>query len=129
MKERFDISIDHSMMRGAKEAFNACMRQAVARAIGTEAGEGSATLRISFEITTTVDKDTGEMVRVPIWKYKAGFSVPMKESLDATIPESSRLIQGKDGWRLVNGQISIDELMEDDRPEEYPGQKWLAEVR
>lgn len=129
MKERFDISIDHSMMRGAKEAFNACMRKAVARAIGTGADEGSATLRISFEIMTTVDKDTGELIRVPIWKYKAGFSVPMKESLDATIPESSRLIQGKDGWRLVNGQISMDELMEDDRPEEYPGQKWLAEVR
>lgn len=129
MKERFDISIDHSMMREAKEAFNACMRQAVAKAIDTEADKGSATLRISFGITTAVDKGTGELVRVPIWKYKAGFSVPMKESLDATIPESSRLIQEKDEWKLVNNQVSMDELMEDDRPEEYPGQKWLAEVR
>jgi hypothetical protein len=36
----------------------------------------------------------------------------MKESVDATIPESGRLIQGEDGGLLlVNGQVSMDELL------------------
>ena len=113
-KQQFEISIDHAMMIGAKAAFDTCLRQAVARAIGTGSDEGSATLRISFEIVTAIDDETAEVKRLPIFKYKAGYSVPMKDSMEATIAESSRLQESKDGWKLVNGQVSMDELLAED---------------
>ena len=113
-KQQFDISIDHAMMIGAKSAFDTCMRLAVGKAIGTGSDEGSATLRISFEIVSAMDSDTGEIKRIPVFKYKAGYSVPMKESMDATIAESSRLVQAQGEWKLVNGQVSMDELLDGD---------------
>ena len=114
-KERFEIGIDHGMMIVAKEAFDHCLRAAVTKAISTGSNEGSATLKISFEIVTTMDQDTGEVRRLPVFKYKAGYSVPMKENVDATIAESSRLIQrGENEYMLINGQVSMDELMEED---------------
>ena len=113
-KKQFDISIDHPMMIAAKAAFDTCMRMAVGKAISTGSDEGSATLRISFEIVTAMDNETGELKRLPVFKYKAGYSVPMKESMDATIAMSSRLIEKDGSWKLVNGQVSMDELMEDE---------------
>ena len=110
-KRQFDISIDHAMMKGAKAAFDKCMQIAVTRAIATGSDEGSATLRISFEIVNALDEQTGEEKRIPAFKFKAGYSVPMKDSVDATITEDGRLVSTKDGWMLVNGQISMDELM------------------
>lgn len=110
-KRQFDISIDHAMLIGAKAGFDTCLRAAVAKAIGTGSDEGSATLKISFEIMTAVDQETGEMKRMPLMKWKAAYSVPMKESMDATIAENSRLILNRDEWQLVNGQVSMDELM------------------
>ena len=113
-KERFDISIDHAMMAGAKSAFDTCLKIAVAKAIGTGSNEGSATLKVGFDITNAVDEATGEVRRLPVFKYRAGFNVPMKDGIEATIGESSRLIQKENGgFMLVNGQISMDELMED----------------
>jgi hypothetical protein len=117
MKKQFDISIDHAMMIGAKAAFDTCLQQAVAKAIGTGSDEGSATLRISFEIFQPVDDKTAEVKRLPVFKYKAGYSVPMKESIDATIAENSGLLESRDGWKLVNGQISMAELMAEDEEE------------
>ena len=115
-KQQFELSIDHGMMVGAKSAFDTCLRAAVAKAIGTGSDEGSATLRISFEILSTLDQETGEVRRMPVFKYKAGYSVPMKDSIDATIGESSRLIHDDDvGFMLVNGQVSMDELMAEDK--------------
>ena len=111
-RKQFDISIDHAMLIGAKAGFDTCLRAAIAKAIGTGSDEGSATLKISFEIYTGTDKDTGELKRVPVMKWKASYSVPMKESMDATIAESSRLILDRDEWQLVNGQVSMDELMD-----------------
>ena len=128
-KQQFEISIDHAMMIGAKAGFDTCLRMAVAKAIETGSDEGSATLRISFDIMTAVDSESGELKRMPVFKYKDGYSVPMKESMDATIAESSRLMEGKDGWKLVNGQVSMDELLEEDEPEAYRGEKQLSEVR
>lgn len=128
MKKQFDISIDHAMMAGAKAAFDTCLRWAVAKAIGTGSDEGSATLRISFDVQQTVDKDTGEVMKSPVFKYKAGYSVPMKESLEATIAESSQLVESPEGWKLINGQISMEELMAE-KPEDYRGERQLAEVR
>ena len=113
-KQQFKISIDHAMMIGAKAAFDTCLRAAVAKAIGTGSDEGSATLRISFEIFSALDQETGEYRRTPVLKYKAGYSVPMKESMDATIAESSRIVPGGNGYLLVNGQVSMDELLAED---------------
>ena len=111
-KQQFEISIDHAMMIGAKAAFDTCLRAAVAKAIGTGSDEGSATLKISFEIFSSLDTETAEYRRTPVFKYKAGYSVPMKESMDATIAESSRLMPDEEsGWLMVNGQVSIDELL------------------
>ena len=131
MKSRqFEIGIDHPMLNRAKAAFDTCLKRAMAKAIATGSYEGSATLRIGFEIMTVVDEDGGEMKRMPLMKYKAGYSVPMKESVDETIAESSRLIHGTDGGLLlVNGQISMDELLEAETPEEGWGELHLAEVR
>ena len=128
-KQQFEISIDHAMMIGAKAAFDTCLRAAVAKAIGTGSDEGSATLKISFEIFSELDQETGEYRRTPVLKYKAGYSVPMKESMDATIAESSRIIPGGDGYLLVNGQVSMGELLAEDEPEAYRGEKQLSEVR
>ena len=128
-KQQFEISIDHAMMIGAKAAFDTCLRAAIAKAIGTGSDEGSATLKISFEIFSALDQEPGEYRRMPAFKYKAGYSVPMKDSMDATIAESSRIIPGGDGYLLVNGQVSMDELLAEDEPEAYRGEKQLAEVR
>ena len=127
--KQFEIGIDHAMLQSAKAAFDTCLKRAMAKAIATGSDEGSATLRIAFEIMTVMDEDSGETKRMPLMKYKAGYSVPMKESVDATIAESSRLIQGTDGLLLVNGQISMDELMEAETPEEDWRGLHLAEVR
>ena len=128
MGRPFEIGIDHTMMQQAKAAFDRCLQIAVTRAIATGSDEGSASLRISFEISTAMDQEDGELRRMPVFKYKAGYSVPMKESVDATIAESSRLESTKDGWILINSQVSMDELMEDE-PEAYRGERQLAEVR
>ena len=115
-KERFEISIDHAMMIGAKAAFDTCLRAAITKAISTGSDEGSATLRISFEIFSSLDTETGEWKRTPVLKYKAGYSVPMKESMDATIAESSRLVHDDEiGYMLVNGQVSMDELLAEEQ--------------
>ena len=113
MKKQIEIGIDHAMMIGAKSAFDTCLRQAFAKAIATGSDEGSATLKISFEIFTGMNEETGDYKRTPVMKYKATYSVPMKESIDATIAEPSRLMQGQDGGLiLVNGQISMEELLD-----------------
>ena len=128
-KQQFDISIDHAMMIPAKSVFDTCLQMAVKKAIRTGSDEGNATLRISFEIVTAIDNETGELKRMPVFKYKAGYSVPMKESMDATIAMSSRLIEKDGEWKLVNGQVSMDELMAEDEQEEYRGENQLREVR
>ena len=115
--KRFDIGIDHPMISEAKAALDQCMQLAVARAIETGSNEGSAALRISFTITTVMDEDSGELQRLPEWKYKAGFNVPMKESVEATIRESSKLVERGGSWKLMNGQIHMDELLTEDEDE------------
>ena len=56
-KQQFEISIDHAMMIGAKAAFDTCLRAAIAKAISTDSDEGSATLKISFEIFSSLDTE------------------------------------------------------------------------
>ena len=51
----------------------------------------------------------------PEIKFKAGYSVPMKDGIDGTIIEKSRIMQGNDGQlMLVNDQVSMDELLAED---------------
>ena len=85
-------------------------------------------MKISFEIMTAMNQESGELQRMPLFKYKAGFNVPMKESMDATIAENSKLVESAEGWKLINGQISMEELMAEE-PEAYRGERKLAEVR
>ena len=110
--DKFELSIDHQMLKAAKIGFDACLKAMVAKAISTGSMEGSATLKVNFEITEETDKDTGEIYKQPEIRFKATYSVPLKQGCEGTIIEKSRIIQGRDGaWMLVNNQISMDELM------------------
>ena len=113
MKKQFDLSIDHAMLKMAKMAFDECLKQMVNRAIATRSMEGKATLTIAMEIEDAEDKDTGEIIREPRIKFKAGFAVPLKESIDGKIAEHSRLERDPEGnWQMINSQIRMDELLE-----------------
>ena len=57
--KRYELSIDHSMLYGAKAGFDTCLKMAMAKAISTGSMEGSASLKISFELFKSLDKDTG----------------------------------------------------------------------
>ena len=113
-KKRFEIGMDNPMMIGAKAGFDTCLRMAIAKAIATGSNEGSATLKVSFEIYSTTDRESGQIKNTPAMKWKAGYNVPMKETMDAEINESSILIPTAEGYQLVNSQVSMDELMEED---------------
>lgn len=111
---RADICIDHPVLKLAKEAFNECLKMAIARAVDTGSMEGCATLKVAFEIDMAEDEN-GEVFKAPGFAYKAGYSVPMKNSIDGKIIETSRLYERKDGYgfMLVNDQVTMDELLED----------------
>lgn len=115
-KQMFEISIDHKMLAAAKQCFDACLKEAVNRAITTGSMEGSATVKISFDLFKTVDQDTNEEMISPEFKFKATFSVPMKGGADGKIIEKSRIKPKEDGmgWILVNDQVTMDELMDDE---------------
>lgn len=110
--ERFEISIDHEMLKNAKMAMNASLKAAIKKAISTGSNEGSASLKISFEIFSETDGATGEITRRPTIKFRAGYSVPMKEGIDGTIAEGSTLLPIENGYMLINDQISMNELLE-----------------
>lgn len=112
--KKFELSIDHPMLDKAKSGFNACLKAMVAKAIGTGSMEGTATLKISFEISDVTDGDTGEVYMAPGIKYKAQYAVPMKSGCEGTLVEKSRLHRDPErGWLMINGQITMDELMEE----------------
>lgn len=118
MKKRFEINIDHEMLNKAKETFNACLNMAVTQAIKTGSMEGSATVKISFVIPRFLNQDTDEWEMKPDIKYKAGYSVPMKDSVDGNVIERGTIIQDNEGkYMLVNDQISMAELMAEDEDE------------
>ena len=114
-KQQFEMSIDNELLKGAKEALNACLQVAVRQAIKTGSDEGSATLKIHFLIPKILNKETDEWEMKPDIKYKAGYSVPMKDSIDGDVIERSTLTLGEDGkYILMNDQISMDELLDGD---------------
>lgn len=109
-----ELSIDNPMLKMAKDGFNACLKAMVVKAISTGSMEGTASLKISFEIMDVIEKETGEVGKMPEIKFKAGYSVPIKNGCDGKINEDSRIIQNHEGgYNLIAGQISMDELMEE----------------
>lgn len=113
--KRFDLSIDHKMLAPAKAALDACLKAMVVKAIHTRSMEGTATLKIAFDIHEEVDEDSGIIRDRPEIKFKAGYTVPIKDGCDGKIAEESRIVpNNRGGFSLVNDQISMDELMDDD---------------
>ena len=112
MKEPFELSIDHPVLTSAKASLNACLKTMVTRAISTRSMEGKASLTISMEIEEGMVEETGEIVRDPVIKFKAGWSVPIKENEEGKLPRGGKLVRNPDGeWCLVNNQISMDEVI------------------
>ena len=85
-----ELSIDNPTLMQAKDALNDCMKIAVEQAIKKGSMEGSATLKISFKIEACVDKDTGQEFYQPEIDFKAGYSIPMKDSIDGKIMPDDR---------------------------------------
>ena len=123
MKKQFELSINHPVLEGARQGFDACLKAAIGRAIQTGSMEGSAAVKVSFEIEKVVNPDTGEWEMAPnikykAIKYKATYSVPMKDSIDGDVLDNSRLFQASEGgYMLVNNQVSMDELMTEEQKE------------
>ena len=114
-KQRIDLGLDNPILLAAKQAMNSCMKLAVQRALSTGSMEGSASLKISFELEEAIDKDTGETYISPKIDYKSSYSVPLKDSIDGTVIDICRILPGNDGkYLLINNQISMDELLEED---------------
>ena len=117
--KKFELDIDNPILSTAKTGLNTCMQMAIAKAIATGSNEGSVTMKISFVMEDGVNEDTGETEMKPDIKYKVGYSVPMKESMEAKVLQNCRLMHGPEGrWLLVDNQISMDELMGEDEEDE-----------
>lgn len=111
--EKFELCIDHPMLKEAKFGFDASLKAMVAQAIKTKSMEGTATLRIHFEIEEDVSDD-GELIKRPEISFKASYTVPLKSECTGKIIERSRIERNREGaWILINGQISMDELLEE----------------
>ena len=112
MREPFELSIDNPVLVSAKASLDTCLRAMVTRAISTHSNEGKASLTISMEIEEGVIEATGELVKQPVIKFKAGWSVPIKESEEGKLPAGHQLVLNPDGdWCLINNQVTIDEVM------------------
>ena len=116
MSKHFEISIDHEALKSAKQGFDACMKHAIARAIGTGSNEGSVTLKVSFEINEKIDDVTGVTRREPDIRFKTAFSVPLKGGIDGKVIDQVVLMQNDKGdLIMVNGQVSMDEILGDEK--------------
>ena len=112
MKEPFELSIDNPVLMGAKASLDSCLKMMVSKAISTGSLEGSATLRISMEIEDGLIEQTGEIVKQPAIKFKAGWSVPIKENEEGKLPAGHQLVRNPEGeWCLISNQVRIEELM------------------
>ena len=112
MREPFELSIDNPVLMSAKASLDTCLRTMVSKAVSTGSFEGSVTLKISMEIEEKLIEQTGEWVREPVIKFKAGWSVPIKENEEGKLPAGHQLVRNPDGeWCLINNQISMDEMI------------------
>lgn len=112
----FELSIDHSLLAAAKIGFDVCLKQMIERAIETGSLEGTVTLKVGFDIHQMTEEETGEVYREPEISFKANYAVPLKQGVDGKVIERSRIVEKRDGgWMLVNNQVSMDELLEEDK--------------
>ena len=112
MREPFELSIDNPVLMSAKASMDTCLRAMVSRAISTGSMEGTATLKISMEIEDGLIEETGEWVKEPVIKFKAGWSVPIKESEEGKLPHGNQLVRNPEGeWCLISNQVTMEELM------------------
>ena len=112
MSKLFELSIDNPVLAGAKIDFEGNLKRMVSKAVATGSMEGSATLKISMEIMDVKDMETGEIRRMPVIKYKTGWSVPIKENTEGKLPLNSQLVVNPEGeWCLINNQVTVDELL------------------
>ncbi len=87
---------------------------------------GSDTGKVSVAISITIDKTpvTGEReyrsAKVPKFKHKVAFSVPVKNDMAGEFGGEYELVQegGQASLRPINGQTSMFEAAEDDEEEE-----------
>ncbi len=112
-KKRIDLGLDNPVMTAAKQAMNAIIKLAVARAIGTGSMEGTATLTVRFELEDAIDQKTGEAFIIPKIDYKSRYAVPLKDSINGKIMDPCRIIQNGGGFCMIRNQISMDEIMEE----------------
>ena len=112
MREPFELSIDNPVLMGAKASLDSCLKAMVSRAISTRSMEGTATLKISMEIEEGEIEETGEIVKQPVIKFRAGWSVPIKENEEGKLPAGNQLVRNPDGeWCLISNQVTMDELI------------------
>ena len=112
MREPFELSIDNPVLMSAKASLDSCLRTMVSKAVSTGSFEGSVTLKISMEIVEKLIEQTGEWVREPVIKFKAGWSVPIKENEEGKLPAGNQLVRNPEGeWCLISNQVSMAELM------------------
>ena len=112
MREPFELSIDNPVLMSAKASLDSCLKMMVSKAVSTGSMEGTATLKISMEIEEGTMEMTGEIVKQPVIKFKAGWSVPIKENEEGKLPAGHQLVRTPEGeWCLISNQVSIEELM------------------
>ena len=112
MREPFELSIDNPVLMSAKASLDSCLKMMVSKAVSTGSMEGTATLKISMEIEEGTMEMTGEIVKQPVIKFKAGWSVPIKENEEGKLPAGHQLVRNPEGeWCLISNQVSIEELM------------------
>ena len=114
MNKRFELSMDHPSLVGAKIALDKCLMAMVNKAVETRSMEGTATLKINMEILDVLNDETKEWEKKPSIKFKVGWSVPIKANAEGKLMDicDGQLVRNPDGnWCLINNQVSIDELM------------------
>lgn len=122
MNKNFELSLDHPMLAAAKIEFEGALKRMVSKAVSTRSMEGTATLKISMEIVEVENNETKEWEKRPVIKFKAGWSVPIKENTEGKMPMGSQLVVNPAGeWCLISNQISMDELMDLDEDDTEDG--------
>ena len=114
MNKRFELSMDHPSLVGAKIALDKCLMAMVNKAVETRSMEGTATLKINMEILDVLNDETNEWEKKPSIKFKVGWSVPIKANAEGKLMDicDGQLVRNPDGkWCLINNQVSIDELI------------------
>lgn len=109
-----EFGIDHPLLNPAKLGFNACVKRAIVKAIAVGSNEGSVSLKLDFTIEDVLDRETGEINKVPQIKYKSQFSVPLKGECNGELPQDCFIVPNArgEGYLLMSKQISMDDVLD-----------------